>query len=379
LERPDQALVVELLLGEPDPFPNQDASRPRYALDLRAWQGEGWPPAALLSTLPVHLPAPYERMELLDFIGIGGMGEVWLAQSADYPGQTLAVKFMTLPLDPGRPEYLAQFIEEVKAGLEITHEFLVRTHQHLDLRHAVADGWPPVGFVMQRHEVSLGVVIQDLKTSGKRLPQGLAVEWSRNLLDALETVHRRRRVHRDCKPSNVLLGFAPGVPHYDGPESIPGALAGSHALLSDLGTVGERGKVPPFPLGQDGFKAPELFNPPGGRVPRSDRPADPSEDLYAFGLILQRLAAVVDDSPEWLADVARELTAPDPARRPPATSGLRYKLSPDWRLQQHMIEGGWNPPAHPFFTGRDFVFEAFEQFCAARERQQRGGVFLIEG
>src|SRR5262245_17614284 len=91
-EKPAQDLVVYFRLKEPDAMPGQDASRPRYAIDLRPWQGEGWPPVAIVTAVPIPLPFPYQRIELVDFIGRGGMGQVWMAQSPDYPGQDLAVK-----------------------------------------------------------------------------------------------------------------------------------------------------------------------------------------------------------------------------------------------------------------------------------------------
>jgi hypothetical protein len=365
---PDQVLVVELLLDEPDPVPTADQTRPRYALDLHEWRPEGWPPLALVTALPVTLPPPYQRIELQDFIGIGGMGQVWMARSPDYPDQALAVKFMTLPHDPQGSPFLAQFVEEVKAGLQVTHEFIVRTHQLLNLGHCVADGWPPVGLVMQRHEVSLGMVLADLEHGKKQLPGELAVRWSRMLLQGLEAFHRKNRVHRDVKPSNVLLALADGARYY-GPDSVPDALVGSHALLSDLGTVCNKGTEPIFPLGQDGFKAPELFH--------GVHTADPAEDLFGFGKVLGQLAKVVAGGAKWLEEVAADCTQAEPPRRPRAAD-LFLRLTPDWDQQVRLMrEAGHRPEEHGDFEGRQFIirdqFEPFAQACGGH-----GGVFVVE-
>jgi hypothetical protein len=414
-QEPNRSLIVEFLRDPPD-LPCPRSGPDRYALDLRPWQAEGWPPLALVTALPAALPPPYQRLRLLDFIGIGGMGQVWYAESPDYPDQKLAVKFMTHPGHLTSPELLDQFKQEVVAGLAITHQYIARTHQYLDLRDGKDGVWPPAGLVMPCHEPSLAQVLADLQRSGRRLPQSLAIDFSRHLLDALEAFHGRQYVHRDVKPSNVLLrrGADKQDDPYYGPESLPDGLAGAAALLSDLGTVGRAGERPLFSLGQDGFKAPELFrDPPACKSPDPDRPAHPAEDMYAFGLVLRALAPVVDGSAEWLESAAAELTDPDPSRRPAAGSSLRYKLSPDWWLQQYVIEGdwkpeahphftgqrfifeafdefqracrrqakegGWKPEAHPHFTGRRFIFEAFDEFQRACRRQGKGGLFLIEG
>src|SRR5207248_2957351 len=110
---------------------------------------------------------------------------------------------------------------------------------------------------------------------------------------------------------------------------------------------------PPFRLGQDGWKAPELFADPAP-LPH------PAEDLFAFGLILRRLAEVVEGEPEWLRRAADELTHAEPRQRPPANAALRARLSPHWLLQEMMLAAGWRPDAHVDFVGRAFVFAAAE-------------------
>jgi hypothetical protein len=376
--QPNRPLIVEFLRDPPE-LPYERSGPDRHALDLRPWQTEGWPPLALVTALPAALPPPYQRLRLLDFIGTGGMGQVWYAESPDYPGQKLAVKFMTHPGFLTTPELLNQFEQEVVAGLAITHQSIARTHQYLDLRDGKDGVWPPAGLVMSCHEPSLGRVLADLQTSGRRLPQSQAIEFSRHLLDALQAFHGHGYVHRDVKPSNVLLRRGADTQAYS-PESPPEGLAGATALLSDLGTIGKADECPRFSLGQDGFKAPELFlDPPDCKSPDLDHRAHPAEDMYAFGLLLRALAPVVDGAPAWLERVAEELTDPDPSRRPAAGGSLRYKLSPEWWLQQDVIEGGWKPEAHPHFTGRRFVFEAFDEFQQVCRRLGKGGLFLIEG
>jgi serine/threonine protein kinase len=218
----------------------------------------------------------------------------------------------------------------------------------------------------------------------------LAIRWSRNLLDALHGLgNSYNLVHRDVKPSNVLMRQESDrlvlVPRSDREtrryygEDPPTELREAEALLSDLGLICRKGRDRHLPLGQDNYKAPELFLDAACRQPNLQHRPDPSEDVYAFGLVLRDLAAVVEGSPDWLIRVANKLTAKNPSERPTTTGALRYELSPDWQIQDLMIGAGWKPEAHPDFTGRQAVFDAFEAFRRARKEQHRGGVFLIVG
>ncbi len=204
---PGKTLVVVFRQALPDPPYHQDRAKPRFILDLGA--GIMWPPAAVVTVLPASLPGTYAGIQLKSFIGRGGMGEVWMAESPDYPGFSLAIKFLTHPGWHDRG-FFAQFQKEAEAGIGISHAYIVSTLQFLDLREYVSESWPPAALVMLRHEPPLAEVIADLKQTGTRLPPKLAMEWSRNLLEALDWLgNRYERVHRDLKPSNVLLRRSP--------------------------------------------------------------------------------------------------------------------------------------------------------------------------
>ncbi len=338
--RGGEPLVVELLNEEPS---SGVAKGSRWVLDLRPWAAEGWPAAAVVTSLPASLPDPYPRFQLLSFIGLGGMGQVWMAEAPDYPDLPLAIKFFTHPVYRQHPALLEQCLQEATVGIGIDSPVVARTYQLLDLRAHQAQGWPPIALVMRLYEPSLQRVLEDCRTTHKRLPLPQVAGFARNLLDALDVLHSGHGlVHRDVKPSNVLLRLADDRP-YRGPESLEGATA----LLSDLGTLCRSGQRPVFALGQDGWKAPELFA-HGSTIPDGERPADPAEDLYAFGLVLRSLveAAEPDSAVSvpctmatlaetgsaaggsgWLRAVADELTADEPLQRLTAKAGLRGQLS----------------------------------------------------
>src|SRR5262249_17159667 len=158
---------------------------------------------------------------------------------------------------------------------------------YLDLPRDDVGGWPTAGLVMRRHEPSLQQVILASRQQGRRLSPQLATAFSRNILDALEGLHHDfRLVHRDLKPSNILLRLGESIEsNWPDPSRGPGRpdiadLDCAVAQVSDLGTITRRGEPALFALGQDGWKAPELFDPVGSAHPDREHLPDPSEDMY---------------------------------------------------------------------------------------------------
>ena len=340
------------------------------------WGGNGHGPRKRLDPpgeLPLSLPGRFSDLEILEYIGGGGMGEVWMARSREeLLDQPLAIKFITHPQLQEMPGLIDQFHDECSAGISINHRFVVRTHKFLNLSSYTDQGWPPAALLMSRHEAALNTVLADLEGSNEVLPPELAMEFGRNIVEALQYLHSHGRAHRDLKPGNVLIELQAENQPYTG----LGSLAGAAAMLSDLGVSCATGKVPRFPLGQDGYKAPELFHGQGGQH-IEDRPVDQKEDIYGLGCVLEAMANAMDDPKGWIENVIRDCKDPDPDRRPVADTQLILRLSPDWLIQDFMVRGGWKPEAHPHFVGRQFVFDAFDEF--RESRPDRGGVFLIEG
>jgi serine/threonine protein kinase len=364
--------------------------------------------------LPRRLPKPYADYQLLEFIAAGGFGVVYEASSPRYPGQRLALKFLAPRDDALAPTVLTLFQEETRVGQVSRSQYLAGTRELLDLTRCAEPGWPARAVVMEFLEPSLAALIQSCRRSSTKLPVGLWLGWLQDLARGLEELHVRERLaHRDIKLSNLFFRLA-GNRRYTGPAS----LHPDHArcAIGDFGLIARLGEVPAARPGQDGWKAPELFDgpaegivtqvlralrgvieepppwlfqlvdgatephpappPSGAGRPRADRLANPAEDVFAFGLVLLALATVVEGPPKWLIDLARDCTRPDPAQRP-RTADLYRRLRPDWGDQERLIrESGYQPDQHAHFVGRQYVFDTFEEFAA--RRTDRGGVFLIE-
>ena len=328
------------------------------------------------------------RITLIQQLGYGGFSTVWRAHSPEYPGYQLAVKFLYYQSYGNRPTLIKDSLGEFEAADELRRAYIVPIERYLDLSTIAGNTDYPVALVMRCHTPSLAKLLADLGTGDRRLPPSLAAEFGRNLMDALKAIHDRGMVHRDVKPSNVLIELPKGENYY-GPEDLPEDRpeCAWHALLSDFGTAARADREPAFFMLQDGWKAPELFLDPHSPSPKpnSDHLPHPAEDMYALGLVLEELAKFVGGDPGWLMRVAADLKHVAAAERPLAGSPqLRERLAPDWEERQVMADGGWNPDAHRGFTGRDFVFAAFDNWARVSGKLTReaplgrGGYFVVE-
>ena len=231
------------------------------------------------------------RYELIDLIGEGGMGTVWLALDRK-TGQHVAAKVLRQS-DAGT---LLRFVREQS----------VRIHDP----HVVAPlGWAGeddrVLFTMP---VIRGGSVATLVGDCGALPPLLVAEVLRQILAGLAAVHAAGIIHRDIKPANILLD-ATGT-------------ARPHAYVSDFGiAVDQRAPrwTEPGPIsGTPGYLAPELES-------RGD--LSPAIDLYAVGQVALTMVSGLRpgdrlyparpaDCPDSLWRVVQSLTAVDPGDRP---------------------------------------------------------------
>jgi eukaryotic-like serine/threonine-protein kinase len=142
-------------------------------------------------------------------------------------------------------------------------------------------------------ELVRGGSVRDLLARRGPLPEGLVALLLGQLLDALTAVHARGVVHGDVKPANLLVR--------DG--------ARPHLLLADFGVAAQTGRPVPV-AGTPSFLAPERL---------AGAPPDPSQDVYAAGLVARRALA----GPSPLVTLCDSMTRDDPKRRPSTDAALR--------------------------------------------------------
>jgi serine/threonine protein kinase len=259
-----------------------------------------------------------DRYRLESLVGRGGYATVYRAVDERLE-RTVALKIFAAAAADGSDS--ARVASETRVLASLTHPSLVT------LFDARLDEEPPF-LVME---------LIDGPTLTQRLAEGpvdpaTAATFATHLAEALHVIHARGIVHRDMKPSNVLLRPAPL------PFEPPRATLADFgiAYLIDSARVTATGTL----IGTAAYLSPEQA--------RGEPPA-PAADIYSLGLVLlealtgqrayaqntphEALVARLVRSPEipptlprgW-RDLLSAMTAMDPAERPDAHAVQRAAM-----------------------------------------------------
>ena len=216
-------------------------------------------------TVSSALPALPDRELVLDRyrplrpLGSGASGSVWLARD-ERTGLDVALKIV--PRE-GKAGYRAE--REAEAAARLRHERCLRSYGF---------GSDP-GHVYIAYEYVGGRTLREAMRAGE-LRNGRAVEAAAQILDGLAHAHGRGIVHRDVKPSNVLLLDEEGV-------SIR-VLDFGLARFDEAETLTAVGDVP----GTLAYISPERLR---------GREAEPASDVWAVGVVLWE--ALAGKHPFW--------------------------------------------------------------------------------
>jgi predicted Ser/Thr protein kinase len=137
------------------------------------------------------------RYRLHHALGAGGMGRVWLARD-EVLRRDVAIKQVALPFalsDEEREELRLRTMREARAAARLSHPNVVKIY---DVVRSEEQPWIVMEYVPSR---SLYQVVNEYGPLGVRevAAIGLAV------LSALDAAHASNVLHRDVKPSNVLI------------------------------------------------------------------------------------------------------------------------------------------------------------------------------
>lgn len=137
------------------------------------------------------------RYALLQEIGRGGMGVVWLAEDRTI-GRRVAIKELHLPA--GVPEDERRVLEErvlreARAAGRLNDPGIVTVYDVLQEAGAT--------YIVM--ELIQAPTLTAIVTRQGPLPQEAVVRLASQLLDALESAHAAGIVHRDVKPSNIMV------------------------------------------------------------------------------------------------------------------------------------------------------------------------------
>ncbi len=140
---------------------------------------------------------PYQLLQLL---GSGGMGEVWLAQQTQPVSRRVALKLIKAGMDTR--EVVARFESERQALALMDHPGIAKVFD----AGSTSQGRPY--FVM---EYITGVPITDYCDQHKMTVRQ-RLELFFQVCEAVQHAHQKAIIHRDLKPSNILVSEVDGKP-----------------------------------------------------------------------------------------------------------------------------------------------------------------------
>ena len=230
------------------------------------------------------------RYKLVELLGQGGMATIFRGHDTQL-GRDVAVK--VLRAEYGRdPAFVARFRQEAQAAAALSHPNVVQVFDY-----GMEAGDPFIVMEM----IDGGDLAAVLKERGAFEPLA-AARIAQQIYEALDAAHGRGIVHRDIKPTNVLLTTAGRVKVAD----FGIARAFSEAQLTMPGTT----------LGSVHYFSPEQAR--GEMVTTAS-------DVYSAGLVLFEM---LTGKRAWTGDSAGAVAVARLAGDPPAPSSLMSGVPP---------------------------------------------------
>ena len=258
---------------------------------------------------------------ITDFIGEGGMGQVFKAEH-QVMGRICAVK--VLPGARATDASRESFAREIRMQANLDCPYLVRAFD------AGRDG--KVHFLVT--EYVPGMDLRRLVKSRGPLPVQQAAKIINHAALGLDYAHRKGLVHRDVKPGNILV-----TPEGDAKVSDVGLAGFAHDLMNDP----RAGKI----VGTTDYLSPEQI--------RTPLEIKPSSDIYSLGCTLyyavcgkvpfpggdtaSKLRRHIDETPwhprkfapditEEFVDIIADMMEKDPRKRIASAAEVAARLEP---------------------------------------------------
>ncbi|MCG8648957.1 MAG: serine/threonine-protein kinase, partial [Pirellulales bacterium] len=205
-----------------------------------------------------------DRYKLLEQIGEGGFGVVYMAEQQEPIRRRVALKIIKLGMDT--KQIVARFEAERQALAMMDHENIASVYD----AGATETGRPY--FVM---ELVRGVPITEY-CDGNRLNTADRLRLFVSVCKAVQHAHQKGIIHRDLKPSNVMVTLRGGTPV---PKVIDFGIAKATQLrLTDKTIFTRYGQF----IGTPCYMSPE-------QVEMSELDVDTRSDVYSLGVLLYEL------------------------------------------------------------------------------------------
>jgi serine/threonine protein kinase len=241
------------------------------------------------------------RYEIIELLGRGGMGEVYLAKDPTM-GRKVAVKLVRGNFDQDRKR-IKSFVNEARAASQINHPNILTVHDFIEEGDA--------SFIITEY-VEGGTLREKLQSHPLDLPTTLKLTGE--VASALEAAHKKGVVHRDIKPENIGI-------NNDG-----------HVKILDFGiaklTERESSEnetttfVASQPEVEDGFGTARYMSPEQVRARYGEQHVDARSDIWSLGVCLYEMLTGVnpfkgESSIDTLAAILK-VEPPPPGQNVPA-------------------------------------------------------------
>ncbi|MBF0687161.1 MAG: serine/threonine protein kinase [Cellulomonas sp.] len=261
-------------------------------------------------------PELARRYVLADRLGEGGSAQVYRAVDTRLDRQVAIKLFRLAGADPSQ---VRRYAQEARVLADLSHPSLVAL---LDVGADVTPATGPVAFLVM--ELVEGRTLRELVADGP-LDAATTADVGHQLAQGLAHAHRAGVVHRDVKPSNVLVAdTTPTSGRRDAP-ALPVVLADFGIAASDAA----------YPASRTDDRATASYQSPEQALGEQ---AGPASDVYSLGLVLlECLTArrafpgdpltaslarllhapqIADDLDRDFAALLRAMTRTDPVQRP---------------------------------------------------------------
>jgi eukaryotic-like serine/threonine-protein kinase len=263
-----------------------------------------------------------DRYLIMQKLGEGGMGRVYLAQHVRLPQQA-AIKVLS-PALVNDTEALARFNREASNACRINAQHVARVYDF---------GETGTGLVYLAMEYVPGVTLSALLKTEGSLPPSRAANLTSQVAEGLEAAHKLGIVHRDLKPDNILV-----TAEADGMEL---AKVVDFGIAKAIDGVGQSVTRAGIVLGTAQFMSPEQVI---GHV------VDRRTDVYALGIVAFMM-----------------LTGKLPFEADTAEEAMFKRLSePPRRLADERPDVGW-PPGVQNVLDRALARELNDRYATASE------------
>jgi len=231
-----------------------------------------------------------DQFVILSKLGDGGMGGVYLADQPSV-GRTAVIKVIHPWLSKDRG-IAARFAAEARAAARLQNPHIVSIYNY---------GKLPDGTLYLAMEHIRGSTLAKTLQSQGHFEPSRAVNIATQCCEALAEAHRHGVVHRDVKPSNIMLQA-----RHQGPGFVK---------MVDFGvaTIDERDSAPGrMPPGTPCYMSPEQL---------AGKTVDGRSDLYSLAVVIYEMLVgrppFLASSPEEYARLHREVPPPPPSVQAP--------------------------------------------------------------